>query len=321
MDCPTGSAGQFSFSDQYPGPGKAASSTVFVTATAVASVGATGSQFCTVTFGSEPRNFGNNDTGSLHYQQPPSPTIINAVNNANGFAPSGSQFAMDLHAPNLSGVSALVGSATFQVLYDDPISCSGSVPAMSNYTVTLNGGADAVTGVACVGGFLSQTRTINVTVATAPTATSDAWTLTSNGGSLGSVFDFQGNHQPSGQSKAGFAVATRIHLTAIAATIAGSGNPGTITLTFSSSVDCSSIAPDTTDFTVVDDFVPQNVPLTSVASCSGITVVYNYTAPSAGVFGGDTLTATAQFGSDGDVVVNSLGTQWEVPGDNASVTL
>jgi len=171
--------------------------------------------------------------------------------------------------------------------------------ATSDYTVTLNGGADAVTAFDCNGASGASggsSSKVNVTVSTAPTSTSDAWTLSSH-----TVSDQFGQVEPGTQSKSGFA-SPAIHLTGLTSTYTGiGGGTGTITLTFSANVVCSSVDADATDFTVTDDF-GTTVTLDSVSSCSGSTIVYNYTAGVGGVFPGDIVTATAQNGTDTNTV-------------------
>src|SRR6266550_1489848 len=224
VDCPVGSAGDFTFADAYTGPGKASSTTSALTASAVANNGPTGATTCTVTFAGESGNFGTNDYGTLTYTKDPSPTIDNSVNNANGFASTGSKTAADTSTPNLSVVGAMVGSNIFEVTYDEPISCSSV--ATSDYTITLNAGADAVTAFDCNGASGASggsSSKVNVTVSTAPTSTSDAWTLSSH-----TVSDQFGQVEPGTQSKSGFA-SPAIHLTGLTSTYTGlGGGTGTI---------------------------------------------------------------------------------------------
>jgi hypothetical protein len=315
VNCPAGSASDFTFADAYTGPGKASTDTSPVVASAVASVlsGGFGTTACIVTFGSEPANFGTNDFGTLTYSKPGSASIINAVNNANGFAPSNSVTAPDTSAPNLSAVSALVGSGILLVTYNEPVLCTSVV--VGDYAVTLNGASDLVTGAACNGGSGGSSNLVNVTVSTAPTTTSDTWTLASH-----SVTDQSGQTEPGTQSRSGFAAGIRLTgMTWTATPI--TGGTGTITLTFSSPLDCTSV--DIGDFTVTDitnqgGFDPV-VLLTGVDSCSGSSAVYDYSIGNGGLFSSDTVQATAKSGSDGNTVLNSTDTQVEQVGDSLTI--
>jgi hypothetical protein len=313
MTCPAGSAGDFTFADSYTGPGKAASSTDPVTATAAATSPISASPECEVTFDSEPAVFGSNDFGTLTYTKPGSPTTSNAVF-GNGFAPTASTVAPDMSAPTLGEVVLLIYSTTFEVTYSEPVLCSSVV--RGDYSGTFDGATESIGTAACDGGSGTplSSSAVNVTMVSTITDTAASWTLSSHG-----VTDQFGAVEPGTETKSGQVAG--LHLTGLTTTYAAPGGKGTITLTFNANVDCTSVDSDGSDFAVFDGAVfPQSpITLTSLRTCSGRTIVYNYVARD-GVTAGDRVTATAKNGTDGDTIRYAYSFLVESPGDSFTNT-
>jgi len=185
VDCSTSTVAEWSFTDNYTGPAKAGPSNP---ATAVA--GGPGATQCTITFTNTGGNFTNEDFGPLSYTPPVAGgQVQNSADTANAV---GGSVTVPATAQPIMTSDANAHTTTVTVTYNVAILCTSVTTG--NYSVTVNGVADAVTAVTCPGTGGSNaggnSTTVDLTITTAPTAGANV-TVHSGGG----VTDQFGTHE------------------------------------------------------------------------------------------------------------------------------
>jgi hypothetical protein len=226
----------------------------------------------------------------------------NTVTDTSGAAqPTGDSITTNSSVvPVFTGAEAVGGRSTVNVFYNEAVVC-GSVDS-GDYTVTVAGGADAVTAVACAG---TEAQAVTLTLATAPQV-GQAVAVTAKAGTDGNtVTDAAGARQPAGDAVSTAATATQVPRLVSGSVATAVNGTTTLTLVYSEPITCSTVDANGSDYTVTRTATADN-PTSAACASSGTSDHVNLTLPTAAV-GGDVFHVTVKAGADGDTVKDPAG--------------
>ncbi len=225
--------------------------------------------------------------------------------------------AQNTAGPRLATASISTGSSTLTLTFTEAIVCSSLDANGSDFQVSVGSAADNPSAAACVSPTGGAAATVALTLPTAVPAGSTVAATAEAGGDGNTVLDAQGASEPVGDT-----VSTStgvVPLFSGASSVVGSTS---VTAVYQEAVQCSSV--DTGDYSVTvggagDSVSSVSCPPGSSPSAGTTSNSVLITVATAPTSTAQTVSVTAQVGTDGNTVLDSAGMAQPV-GNSASTS-